>query len=286
MKMKHRPILASQSGHQPHRDQPVAPIAGTCLLLLTAAILNASPVYCCEPILPLAQLFSGTLLSGPLLTKSLWTLLAAVLIKSVSFVFLEPRLSWYQAVPLMLSANIVTSLFGLGLCFFPMVPGVIPLFSLGVVFVLSLSVATRLRRLDLWPNLARLSAWMIAVLMTGLYLLTIFLFALAQNVLGHSALIYWLLKFFYIYAGLIISIGMTTVWEEWVIAGIVSRLSRNFTPAKCLADSFLISVTKANLITMLFVMGYAALKILPLRLHSPDFLVFWRELLARIWAIG
>ncbi len=96
---------------------------------------------------------------------------------------------------------------------------------------------------------------------TGLYLVTFFLFGMAMVALDKSLFGYWVLKFVSIYVALIISIGLTTLWEEWV----VSRLAKKQMPE----TTFLPAALKANIGALLVGMGYAAVKILPERLQSP-----------------
>jgi hypothetical protein len=81
---------------------------------------------------------------------------------------------------------------------------------------------------------------------------------------GERPVLYWVLKLAYIYPALAISIGLTTLWEEWL----VYRLARGFAPLA----PFYPAVLRANLMTLLVLMGAAAVMALPKRLASPDFL--------------
>ena len=222
---------------------------------------GASPARACEPILPLAQAFSGTLISAGSLTM----LGAAVALKAAAFVYFERRLRWHQAVAFMIVANVVSTFIGIGLSVSAAVP--MPLFFLPIVYVLSVIPARRLVTYYPGKCLRIKSHRIIAVIMTLLYFLTWVFFGLAQGVIAANEPLasYWLLKFLWIYAALLVSIGLTTLWEEWVIAGLAARSFKE--------TSWHASVLKANLVTFFVVMLYAAIRMLPARLHSSDFLV-------------
>jgi hypothetical protein len=218
------------------------------------------PIFACEPIIPMMMLFGG---SG-LLTRSLWGLALGISIKCVAFAFFERSLPKRQAMLLMLKGNVLTTFVGLllALCF---AIQILSLFSLFVFFALAYLPADRLERMDIrgLPKIGRNS---IAALVVLLLLLSFLFFSSAMTVLSssNSGLLYWLLKLAYIYPALLISIAITSLWEEWVIFKGVKEESRqlHYYPA----------VLRANFITLLVLMTIAAVKTLPTRLQSPDFL--------------
>ena len=75
---------------------------------------------------------------------------------------------------------------------------------------------------------------------------------------------YWFFKLGYIYAGLAVGIGMTTLWEEWLVFGFAKPKSEtNFLPA----------VLRTNLYTFLLLALIGAVYALPQRLSHPAFLL-------------
>src|SRR5260221_6885093 len=76
------------------------------LLVLLSVIVPIS-AWSCEPILPLAQLLSGSSAIGALMWRqSLLWLVAAVAVKSVAFAFFERKFLWWEALYLMFLANV------------------------------------------------------------------------------------------------------------------------------------------------------------------------------------
>ena len=239
--------------------------------ILVILVSFTSPVFACEPIVPLAYIFSGTLFAA----GSLLILGGAVLIKALAFIFFEKRLPWYQAMLWMIIANVFSSLIGFGLSLSAAIPTLL-IGALPFVYVISLFPA---KRLALYRPEWSLKGWKcraFAAVVTGLFLATWVLFGLAQGVIwNNSSLVkYWILKFLYIYSALLVSIALTTLWEEWVISKLVPPSLKN--------TSFLLPVLKANLITLFVVMVYAAIMILPERLQSGDFLVYLLKIFQRV----
>jgi hypothetical protein len=104
------------------------------------------------------------------------------------------------------------------------------------------------------------NAHVIAIIVLGLCLGTHVLFAAAENTWHESLVWFWVWKFFSMYSALVVSIGLTTLWEEWT----VQKLS----DVSCYA-----SVLKVNLAASFVIFGYAAILILPDRMQSSNFLV-------------
>jgi len=78
-------------------------------------------------------------------------------------------------------------------------------------------------------------------------------------------IIYWTLKLTYIAIAFVISIGITTIYEEWII----SRMHK----PQVGKPHYFMSVFSANLMAFLLSGGIAAVYMLPKRLASPSFLV-------------
>ena len=112
--------------------------------------------------------------------------------------------------------------------------------------------------------------------MVGLVVVSTVLFMMSMHQLeSRNLLAYWILKFGYIVPGLAIGIGLTSVWEERVVAALARKAHPD--------ASFFTSVVRANYLTFGAVMLVAAVATLPKRLQSPDFLVFLRDTLERVW---
>ena len=87
-----------------------------------------------------------------------------------------------------------------------------------------------------------------------------------------ESLSYWPLKMVSMTVGLAFGIGLSSLWEEWVIASMGSKESGR--------DSFLIPVFRANYIAFGAVLVILAAIALPKRLGHPNFLYY-----GRIWGI-
>lgn len=234
----------------------------TLSLLVIVWMGFALPVAACEPIIPLAQLFSGAIAT----TGSLLILLGAITLKALAFSIFEERLPWYNAFLVMVLANIFSTCIGVALSVSAAVPTLFVI-ALPLVYILSFTPATRLVRYHPGGYLMGWNAHVIASIVTGLFIGTWGLFGLAQSIIAANEplVLYWVLKFLYVYSALVISIGLTTVWEEWVVARSVHQTLGG---ASCYS-----SVLKANLVTSFAIFGYAAIMMLPDRVRSSDFLV-------------
>ena len=90
------------------------------------------------------------------------------------------------------------------------------------------------------------------------------LFFSAEQANPHTGY-YWFMKLAYIYAGLAIGIGMTTLWEEWLVFWFAKPKSgTNLLPA----------VLRTNLYTFLVLAFIGAALALPQRLSHSSFLLF------------
>jgi len=234
-------------------------VCGFTLLLI--AILFAIPMNgaACEPVIPLVLVFSSSMF---LLHSSL-LMLGAVFIKSVSFSIFERRIFWSNGVLAIFVANIFSTVIGLILVLGGMSPEALIIVS-PLIFIVSIVTAQRLKKSlpELFPGV---TAELIAALIGVLFFITFIMFHFAQFIIEiRSAIfIYWLAKFILLFAAVLISIILTTLWEEWIVALIAGK-----------DRSYLEPVLKANLITMIAIMGYAAAMMLPQRINSRGFLAF------------
>ncbi len=97
-------------------------------------------------------------------------------------------------------------------------------------------------------------------------ILSLVLFTAANNIVNTGMnIIYWTLKLTYIAIAFVISIGITTIYEEWII----SRMHK----PQVGKPHYFMSVFSANLMAFLLSGGIAAVYMLPKRLASPSFLV-------------
>lgn len=226
----------------------------------------------CEPILPLAQLLSGSTLAGPAaLTQSLIWLVVAVALKCGAFAFLERRLVWRQAILVMFLANVVSTIPGVLIAAFASSgTGFGLVVSMPVMFALGWMVQ---RRLALLPKTGRrplVSGGFAALAFAGFFIVSAVLFALAGSALdGDKFVAYWLLKFLFVTTAAGVGIVLSAVMEE----GVIAWLTRKSTGYR----SFYPSVFRANYITLGVVLLFAAVKMLPERLRSPHFITSWLD---------
>ena len=162
----------------------------------------------------------------------------------------------------MFAANIITSIFGIAmLAAISALPLSIILFPL-ICYIATLpSKNLRKRMADQlpdWLSPSAVAAYLfIAVPLSGV------LFYGAESANPHTGH-YWFLKLGYIYAGLAVGIGMTTLWEEWLVFGFAKPKSET---------NFLAAVLRTNLYTFLLLALIGAVYALPRRLSHPAFLL-------------
>lgn len=252
------------------------PISAKLLFLLAFGI----PVSgrSCEPILPLYQLLSASTLAGPaLVANSLPWLFAAVAIKCGAFVFLERRLSWRRAVLYMLLANVVSTIPGVLVgAFTASLAGFI--IAIPIIFLLGWMVQRRVSLLSQTGPQRWVSGGIAALAFVVFFFVSVATFELAGNALeGRSFTAYWLLKFLFVAMVACVGILISAVVEESVIAWLSRKFRGN--------ESFYTPVLRANYITLAVVLLVAALKMLPMRLHAPHFIVAWLHSLSTMLGI-
>ncbi len=106
---------------------------------------------------------------------------------------------------------------------------------------------------------------MIASFLTILFVLSLFSFMVAKSTssANWSPEKYWIAKIISVYTGLIFSILTTIFYEEWFVTKLAKRKNEP-TP-------FLTSVTRANLVALLFLMIVTAIMVVPEKIRIQDF---------------
>lgn len=234
-------------------------VKAACLGVMLAGLPGAA--LACEPVIPMLELYAGTWLAA----SSLVILVGVVTVKAVAFALFEKRISFTEAFFSMLLANVFSSIIGLVLAGAASDPTSF-MVTLPIIYLLSVVPARRLIKYGPWGYFRRWNPWLLALVVLFLYFISFVLFGISQSILDglDSPLSYWAFKFLYIYVGLIISFGLTSIWEEWVIARVAGKKGAD--------QSFLLPVFKANCIAFLLIMAYPAIKMFPERLQSGNFL--------------
>lgn len=232
------------------------------IILICLIALWPNQLFACEPIIPLAKLFGGQ----DWFARSFLWLSAAVAIKCLAFVFFERRLRWWKAFIFLAIANVISSIVGV---FVGIAAGNPPVLfiALPIVYALSIVPAKRLAEHVDWKILKNWNASQIAMACPVCIFATWVLFYLAAALVDTRGIaLYWLLKFSYICVALFISILLTSLWEEWIVARCAAQKEQR--------TSFFASVVRANYVTFAIVLLVAAIEMLPKRLHSRGFLAF------------
>ena len=238
-------------------------------LILFSILSMAMPALACEPIFPLAALYAGGF-SLAIMAHSAPLLFAVVGVKCVVFIWFSRRLFiWYKAILLMLAANIISTLIGIVAA----MPFAVPTFlivSIPVVFSVSLLPARRYKRWFSEQVKIPVEAVTVAGIAALMFVDSIGLFFLATGLVDHlhgvSLGWYWLIKISYVYLALLLSIGLTIYIEEGTISFLAKQAKEEGTP-------YLAAVGRANLVALLLITFVGAIKVLPDRLASPNFLI-------------
>lgn len=211
----------------------------------------------CEPI----AVF--TVLAGPaLLGFSLTVLLSVIAVKCFSFALLERRIPFGWGLLDMFLANVVSTFVGILLAV-PS-PG---LFLFLLVLPVTASALFPTKRLAvLLLGIQEKRAFTLVFAVSGGMILSMVLFTAAYQIINTGMnTVYWILKLAYIAVAFVISIGVTTIYEEWVISKM--HMPQTGKP------HYFTTVFSANLMAFLLSGGVAAMYMLPKRLASTNFLV-------------
>lgn len=233
------------------------PTASRPIVVAVAVIFVCTTANACEPIIPMLMAVGGP----AFVLRSLYALLVAVAFKSVLFGILQRTTSFWPAFLMMLGGNVVSTVAGFFAALMFAVPSAWPVFAL-ISFVFCWFPAQRLPalapRLKIGPAAA-------AFLMLGGLFGSVVMFGVAYAWLEHFHYAgYWVFKVLAMILAVGVSILLSAMWEEWT----VWKMSRREKET-----GFFVPVLRANLYTMLLVMLYGAILILPQRMKSNDFLV-------------
>lgn len=232
---------------------PTIPLAATAFLL-TGAGLQA-----CEPMVPMMRALAGPNWMIP----SLGGLVGVVMFKCAAYAMYEKSLPRGQAFGMLFVANLFTTIIGFFVAAVIASPSM--LLGLPLIFVVSLRPAKRLCSLTEPAFMRRIPSTSFAGLVTAALFVSFVLFGMANQMADHPGWSYWVVKVAAVYSALLISIALTTFWEEYIVgslAGVEDGKPRYF-PA----------VLRANLLTFLVAAGIGAAMMLPKRFASSDFLV-------------
>jgi len=238
--------------------------------LVAVLILLPMSGWCCEPILPLAQLLGGSSALGPLMWKQsfLW-LAAAVVVKSVAFAVFEKRMRWHHALGIMLLANLLSTVPGLLLA---VLAGSMSasLLAIPLVYLFGVLISRHVSPILSIGKKPWFQAGPLAMAFTVFYVLSVAFYIGAQEILiARSYAYYWLLQFTFIVLVASMGIVISSALEEYAIG----RLSAKRYPNQF----FYAPVIRANYITLALILLVAAIQMLPARLRSPHFLVFYLD---------
>ena len=237
-----------------------------CLFLILLCALAPPPVQACEPIWPLIQALGGPLA----LSRSFIVLGVAVLAKALLFAVMQSRLSWVRAFLYMVLANVLTTAIGILVSASFTSPQLL-LASVPLVWWLARTPSRRLvATAPAGSWLARRSSGGLAAFLAFAPILSLVFFALSASAQhSHSYVTYWAMKLGCIYLALLVSLVLTVFWEEWAVAREAGELGSHV---------FVKPVFRANAIVLACVAVYAAARVMPLRMQSPDFLIDERQI--------
>lgn len=230
------------------------------IIALTALLLGGQNASACEPILPLFKALAGANFVAP----SLWGLAAAVLIKCTAFACYEKDLSKPKAFLFMLLGNVVTSIVGVMVAGFA-AAGSAWFIAFPTLFVVTLWPARQLLPRLSWPWIKFFSPSELSGLMMLLLFLSSIFFGIAMSLSDPPGLGYWFLKTGGLYLALLISMVITTFYEEWMVYVLARKPTE--------PPTFYRAVVRANMLTLFIIMGATAAYLLPQRFASPFFTI-------------
>lgn len=233
-------------------------------LAVLGTLALPSTASACEPAIQLLILYAGPGLFA------FGTLGLGVIAKCAVFAFLERDLKRTDAFGYLFLGNVVTTVIGVLMAICLSAP-VLALAMIPMVYMLSLAPARRLIEKSGWPWAGHRRASQLARGMVILLLASSILFVLASSALDSKRYaLYWLLKLGYIVPGLIISIGLTALWEESVVGRMAAR--------KGIDRYFLTNVVRANYLMFGLALLVMAAQTIPRRLKSEGFLAWLANL--------
>ncbi len=235
--------------------------AAVSFFLFMFLLLIPVSAYANEPIVPLMILFVG---SGGLALAlgSLIGFAVIVVIKCAVFLWKSDFRSWL-AVLYVIIANVVSTFIGIIVASmfsssFAFPAGVI------ILYFLFLVPARRIRQ---FKRYSKHSVWFIAFVLLMITVFSVVIFGAMSGFMS-VPYIYWPLKVVMMIIGIGISLIISVLYEESIIAGLYKIQKKE-------RKSFMKPVLWANIIALGALMLLGAAIALPKRFSSPDFLILF-----------
>jgi len=227
--------------------------------IFTVLLLGIAPTGCfaCEPIVPMAMLYSGTTLFGAIALKSGIGLLLAVLVKCLVF-YWKSDFKNVRAISYMILANVYST-----------IPGILLGITFSVPMLILLAYPILLlpsHNMKEYRPFRRLGTFGSAGVLFALLLISFVVFLAAMGAQEGPAAGYWGLKVLYCILAVGISFIISVVCEDRVITYFYTRKYKT-------QKTFLDAVLWANIAVFLVSFGIGAAIALPQRLASPNFLI-------------
>lgn len=232
------------------------------IMLAGISLLVPAFLYANEPLVPLIMLFLAPTTLGGAVFASLLGFILILMIKCVVFV-LKSDFKSIAAVFYVLIANVISTLVGLVVAVMFTSSDVL----FGGIIILFLVCLLPARRLKQVKHFAKNSTWFIAFALTLVTLITVVIFSF---MIGYqsSPHIYWPMKIFLSTIAIVISLSISVLYEEAVIAKLYKIQKKE-------EKSFLTPVIWSNIVAVGIIVLIGAIIALPARLKSPDFLIGW-----------
>lgn len=235
----------------------------TATAAVLALALFPANAWACMPLVPLVQLYVGP----AVVYAGIFGLIGGLLAKSAMFALFVRPLPFGRAFLAMLLANVVTTVLGVVLA----QGAAIPAFIMGMIFIV-LPVAffpsvraAKLLESSRFRRLQKIGPYKLTLAFTALYFLTFGIFVISADMEPPS---YWPVKGLYVATALLVSAGLTVIWEEMIVWKLFGRRF-----AKPETSSFYPQVLAATVLILLLFMGIGAIWAIPERLASPNHLI-------------
>lgn len=230
------------------------------IMLVSISLLVPAFLYGNEPLVPLIMLFLAPTTFGGAAFASFLGFLLILLVKCIVFI-LKSDFRTIRAVFYVLIANVVSTLVGAVVAVMFTSSDVL-LMGIIILFLVFLLPARRLRH---YKRFEKNSTWFIAFALTLVTLITVVIFSF---MIGYQASphIYWPMKVLLSVIAIIISLLISVLYEEAVIAKLYKLQKKE-------EKSFLTPVLWSNIIGVGVIVLIGAIIALPARLKSPDFFI-------------
>ena len=230
------------------------------IAIISFMLLIPAFLYANEPLVPLIMLFLAPTTFGGAAFASFLGFLVILLVKCIVFI-LKSDFRTIRAVFYVLIANVVSTLVGTVVAVMFTSSDVL----FGGIIILFLVFLLPARRLKCYKRFEKNSTWFIAFALTLITLITVVIFSF---MIGYQASlhIYWPMKIFLSTIAIVISLLISVLYEEAVIAKLYKIQKKE-------EKSFLMPVIWSNIVAVGIIVLIGAIIALPARLKSPDFLI-------------